>query len=1036
MDIALYVRVSTNHQQQTQTIEQQIERLQAHVAGHPDWHLSEEHIYRDDGYSGAKLDRPGLDRLRDHAALADFEQVLITAPDRLARNYVHQVLLIDELTKVGCQVSFLERPMSDDPHDQLLLQIRGAVAEYERTLIADRMRRGRQAKMRSGRLLPWTVPPYGYLLDPERPRDPSRVRLDVVKGEVVKQIFEWYTDPVQSGTLYAIAKQLSDTQVPTPAGGRCWSVSSVRSILRNSSYAGIAYSGRSRPAAARHRKSALLPVGPGFSHTSTPPEEWIPIQVPALVSQETFDAVQARLDWNKQMARRNNDTHEYLLRGLVSCAQCRLACPARTLPSGYSYYVCRGHTDVLRAVEGKRCTARYAPAQGLDDLVWQDMCCLLAQPALIIHELEHGQGGAWLPQALQDRRRTLRAALAQLERQQARLLEVYLAEIIKRDEFERKRQELMHTQTGLSQQLRQLEAQAQKQIEVTGLAAGITAFCQRLQPTLDHLTFAQRRKLVELLIDRVIVDDDTVEIRYVIPTSPEGEESPFCHLRLDHFDDLPSVVACEPGRQIGGHWVVAKVKQDTGLARLAGVEAFQSNIQWVRTPFEGHVAPRNHFGIVTHTGPGRIVADVAGQEAGNLMAVRLGVDLVAHLDEHSDVVVGSESSIQAELSSHRRGIGGVVLFEARETLLQVGKLAVLLGQAGLCLAQAFFTMLTGLFPPLAAPLRRLPALTSLRQASSRALWVLADLVALFQLCQHLTAFLDLLSCLLQASQRHSEGCLLGVQPLLCHAHLCVASLDALPQQLGPALRASSGARFCRQHECFGLGARYCVAGVMGDREPQATVCWADHADQSSLIAQSDLIIHVTKGSVGVGLARIGDRQAGQVAIQTEALAVGPQALQVSVDKRLADLLEDLNQGVNIFPGEGAQGAAHTRVVCPSGLAPRCGDRLILVERVGSQADLLQLLEPTQGRDQELQDFGLPRVVIALLVQGNRLDVLNQANLLGKAAPGDQEGMLGVLDVRCFVVHRHSLSVTGMAEAYRVPIQLVRYANLSIQGRFR
>jgi site-specific DNA recombinase len=146
MEVALYVRVSTSRQQQTQTIEQQLARLLAHVAAQPEWHLAEEHIYRDDGYSGGKLNRPGLDRLRDRAAFAAFELVLLTAPDRLARNYVHQMLLIDELTQRGCQVAFLERPMSEDPHDQLLLQIRGAVAEYERTLIADRMRRGRQAK--------------------------------------------------------------------------------------------------------------------------------------------------------------------------------------------------------------------------------------------------------------------------------------------------------------------------------------------------------------------------------------------------------------------------------------------------------------------------------------------------------------------------------------------------------------------------------------------------------------------------------------------------------------------------------------------------------------------------------------------------------------------------------------------------------------------------------------------------------------------------------------------------------------------------
>ena len=141
MKVALYVRVSTGRQAQTQTIEQQLERLQKAIESHPEKELSPTHIYRDDGYSGSTLNRPGLERLREQAAMAAFEQVLITAPDRLARKYVHQVLLIDELENLGCGVEFLERPMKDDdPHDQLLLQIRGAVAEYERNLIADRMR--------------------------------------------------------------------------------------------------------------------------------------------------------------------------------------------------------------------------------------------------------------------------------------------------------------------------------------------------------------------------------------------------------------------------------------------------------------------------------------------------------------------------------------------------------------------------------------------------------------------------------------------------------------------------------------------------------------------------------------------------------------------------------------------------------------------------------------------------------------------------------------------------------------------------------
>jgi len=155
MQVAIYVRVSTQHQAQQQTVEQQIERLRTHIQAQG-WDLPDEYIFRDDGYSGASLNRPGLDRLRDLAATAGFDRVLLTDPDRLARKYVHQVLLIEELEHKGCQVEFLDRPMSQDPHDQLLLQIRGAVAEYERTLIAERMRRGRLSKFRAGTLLLWS----------------------------------------------------------------------------------------------------------------------------------------------------------------------------------------------------------------------------------------------------------------------------------------------------------------------------------------------------------------------------------------------------------------------------------------------------------------------------------------------------------------------------------------------------------------------------------------------------------------------------------------------------------------------------------------------------------------------------------------------------------------------------------------------------------------------------------------------------------------------------------------------------------------
>jgi len=357
-----------------------------------------------------------------------------------------------------------------------------------------------------------------------------------VEAAIVRQIFAWYTDTEERMSLYAIAKRLSDDGVPTPRGGQRWNVATIRGILKNPAYTGTAYANRTRTVPAQQRKSALLPVGPGVSHRARPQEEWIPIPVPAIIAQEQSDQAQARLAFNQQMARRNNTRHDYLLRGLLNCGQCRLSCIGRSGRPGYSYYVCRGKTDALRASQGERCLSRYTPAEALDELVWQDLCHLMTHPEAITQALARAQGGEWLPQQLQARRQTLKQALAQLTRQEERLLNAYLAEVIALPELERKRQEVAQKQKALQTQLRQVEAQAEKRVEVAAIATSIETFCQRVQQGLEQATFAQRRQLVELLFDRVIVDDVQVEIRYVIPTSEAGAQTRFCHLRKDYFD--------------------------------------------------------------------------------------------------------------------------------------------------------------------------------------------------------------------------------------------------------------------------------------------------------------------------------------------------------------------------------------------------------------------------------------------------------------------------------------------------------------------
>jgi site-specific DNA recombinase len=393
MRAAIYARVSPPRQARERNTDQQVARLERH-AERQGWVLDGRRVYLDEGHSGASLSRPGLDALRDAAAMAEFEVLLVAAPDRLARNYLHQVLLLKELQGRGCRVEFLERPMSQDPNDQLLLQIRGAVAEYERTLIAERMRRGRLAKLRAGQLLPWMRVPFGYRTEPERPRDPAGLRVEEYEAAIVRQMFTWYLE--QGATPGTIARRLTEGGVLTPTGKISWSRSTIRGILKNHAYVGNAYGHCTYLVPANSRRSPLDPVGAGLTAKRRPQQEWIGVSVPEIVERESFDLVQEKLSRNRKFASRNNKSHRYLLRTLVSCGACGRGSNARTSWDGRGCYVCRGHSEI---VAEQRCRARHAQGARLEELVWEDLCEVLTHPEHAKHALRRAHGGSGCPKS-------------------------------------------------------------------------------------------------------------------------------------------------------------------------------------------------------------------------------------------------------------------------------------------------------------------------------------------------------------------------------------------------------------------------------------------------------------------------------------------------------------------------------------------------------------------------------------------------------------------------------------------------------------
>src|SRR5918911_2178246 len=192
MNTALYARVSTERQERQQTIASQLSALQAWAAA-GEHAVAAEHVFRDEGYSGSRLDRPGLDALRDAVRDGAVQQVAVLAPDRLARKYAYQVLLLEEFRRAGVEVLFLQHAISDDPNDQLLLQIQGAIAEYERAVLGERFRRGKLQRARAGQ---WTAGkvPYGYRYVPKRDGVPGHLVVDEKEAALVRTLYGWLID--------------------------------------------------------------------------------------------------------------------------------------------------------------------------------------------------------------------------------------------------------------------------------------------------------------------------------------------------------------------------------------------------------------------------------------------------------------------------------------------------------------------------------------------------------------------------------------------------------------------------------------------------------------------------------------------------------------------------------------------------------------------------------------------------------------------------------------------------------------------------
>ncbi|MBM3301399.1 MAG: recombinase family protein, partial [Deltaproteobacteria bacterium] len=300
---AIYARVSSDRQKEEGTIGSQVTAL-LEYAEHNELRVPEEWIFADEGYSGASLIRPGLERLRDLASEGQVETVLVYCPDRLSRRYAYQVLLTEELARQGTQVVFIKSPKGDSPEENLLLQFQGMIAEYERAQIAERTRRGKRYRARAGSVNVLSGAPYGYRYAKKADGCAAYYAVQEAEAQIVRKVYELYTEVWLS--IGAVVRWLRENEVPTRKGISPWERTTVWAMLRNPAYKGKACFGKTERAP-RQKTTRRLRRRGGYSarcgaNRERAPEDWIEIPVPAIVSEETFALAQERLEQNRRFS--------------------------------------------------------------------------------------------------------------------------------------------------------------------------------------------------------------------------------------------------------------------------------------------------------------------------------------------------------------------------------------------------------------------------------------------------------------------------------------------------------------------------------------------------------------------------------------------------------------------------------------------------------------------------------------------------------------------------------------------------------------
>ncbi len=539
--IALYARVSSEKQAEAGTIKSQIELVEKRIK-EDGAKIQSEMYFIDEGFSGATLVRPALEKLRDIAYGGNIDRLYIMSADRLARKYAYQVLLLEEFQRAEIEVIVIQHEHANTPEGDLLLQMQGMIAEYERAKILERSRRGKRHAARMGSINVLGGAPYGYRYMTARENGGhADYIIDLNEAKVVKQIFTWMGEPRY--TIGEIKRRLDEMGVPTKTGKHFWDRSVIWGILQNPAYIGKAAFGKTKVG---KRRPTLRPIrGSGNStkqHYSTykvPEEDWIYIPVPPIVSSELFETVQEQLEENRKRSRERKRGARYLLQGLLVCKECGYAYygkpVSRTAAKGekrnYVYYRCIG-SDAHRFGGERVCSNKQVRSDFLEKVVWDDVYEFLTVPERIENEYRLRLSGKKKHSKWESEEK-LQKEINKIKRGINKLIDAYTDELLDKEEFSNRMKKSRGRLESLTVDLKRFEDEVAYKKDLRVIIGRMQEFANKIVANINNADWEKKRELIRSVVKCIEIGDKEVHIIYRVNSfpfhnAPEKGYSQYC----------------------------------------------------------------------------------------------------------------------------------------------------------------------------------------------------------------------------------------------------------------------------------------------------------------------------------------------------------------------------------------------------------------------------------------------------------------------------------------------------------------------------